>query len=272
MKSVLAASAVMALAGSSYGAFTLITVGMSPNAEIKASTGLIRFDETTTTSGGFSSDWTGDQLMVKNAAADWTATSRPLINNSSWLAVDPKGPDGFYSGGTTATNNRPMWGNNPANTAPQKYTAALRIGAPLIGRGALGDDLIETIGGDTGGWSYAPQRESLNPLGGPANGVPSDVSGNTGDPILDLLETVFIGRFSLTESAAVMQGNLLITLEGVGDPAGFDLNFDGTPVNGVALYQVRSGGSVNIFVGEIPAPGALAALGLAGLAGIRRRR
>ncbi len=117
MKSVLAASAVMALAGSSYGAFTLITVGMSNNTFMQASSGQIRFDESSDTTPV--SVWTGDQLMVKNLAADWSVANRPLINNSSWLAVDQKGPDGFYTGGTTAVNNRPMWGNNFANTAAQ---------------------------------------------------------------------------------------------------------------------------------------------------------
>jgi uncharacterized protein (TIGR03382 family) len=83
---------------------------------------------------------------------------------------------------------------------------------------------------------------------------------------------VFIGHFTLTDPQAVLVGELNISLLGVGPDDGFTLNFDGSVVFGVGLYQVRNGNAIDVYVAEIPAPGALAAFGLAGLAGIRRRR
>ena len=274
MKSVLAASAVMALAGSSYGAFTLTSLAMSPNAVIAPSSGSLRYDENaviTTTSSGtvYSPAWNGDQLMVTGVAAEWTA-SRAAINNSTWLGIDPQGPDGSYLGGTNASNNRPMWNDDPANTAGAKFTAALRIGTPVLVGAGDGDDLISSIGGGAAGWGYAPQRLAGNPNGPAGNGAISSTVGGSGAAVG--IEKLYIGHFALTDSNAVLQGTILVTIAEFGDPAGFDLNLDGSPFNGLGLIQVRNGGAIDVYVAEIPAPGALAALGLAGLAATRRRR
>jgi len=272
MKSVLAASAVLALAGSSNGAFTLISLGVGPDEVVSASVGQIRFAEITVSSS-YVSQWTGGQLMVTGVggAAGWT-NNRAAINNSSWFGIDPKGPDGLYAGGTNAATNRPLWSDVSANTAAAGFTANLRIGTPVLAGFGDGDNLINSIGGGIAGFAYAPQRLAGNVNGPAGNGCISNISAGTGNATLDTLERVFLGHFTLTETAATLKGNLLITLEGAGDPAGFNLNLDGTEANGVALWQVRSGNSVNVYLAEVPAPGALAALGLAGLAATRRRR
>jgi len=272
MKSVLAASAVLALAGSSHGAFTLISLGIGPNQSVSASSGSIRFAEVTVSSS-YVSQWTGGQLMVTGVggAAGWT-NNRAAINNSSWFGIDPKGPDGLYAGGTNASNNRPLWSDVSANTAAAGFTANLRIGTPVLAGFGDGDNLISSVGGGAAGFAYAPQRLAGNVNGPAGNGCISAINPGTGDALLDTVDRVFLGHFTLTNSNASLQGNLLITLDGVGDPAGFNMNLDGTVVNGVGLVQVRTGSSINVYLAEVPAPGALAALGLAGLATARRRR
>lgn len=272
MKSVLAASAVMALAGSSYG-FTLFTIGQNAGDSISASSGSIVIDEGYDSSvGGYANLWSGDQLMVTGvaAAAGWSG-NRAAINASSWFGIDPYGP-GNYQGGTTAANQRPLWSNVAGNTVAQNFTANLRIGSVLTPGSGDGDDLVSAVTTDQAGWGFAPQRLAGNPNGPAGNGAISTLNSFSGDALVDSVESVFVGHFTVTDPGAVLVGTLAISIEGVGPADGFPLNFDGTPNLGFAIAQVRSGDSIDVYVVEIPAPGALAAFGLAGLAGIRRRR
>lgn len=271
MKSVLAASAVMALAGSSYG-FTLLTIGMSAGSNgFAATSGDIVVAEVYDSSyASYQNPWNGDQLMVTGAPADWS-NNRAAIMGSSWFGIDPNSP-GAWSGGTSAANARPLWTNIAANNAGQGFTANLRIGNVVLPGNGDGDSLVSAITTDFAGWGFAPQRLDGNVNGAAGNGAISTVASGSGDAGIDSIESVFIGHFTLTDGQASLQGEINISLVGAGPADGFDLNFDGTAQYGVGLVQVRNGNSIDVYVAEIPAPGALAAFGLAGLAGIRRRR
>lgn len=269
MKSVLAASAVMALAGSSYG-FTLLTIGQNAGDSISASSGSLVVTETYASGYGYLPRWNGAQQMVTGLAAEWTA-SRAAIDGSSWFGIDPVGPGG-YLGGTVASNKRPLWTNVAGNNAAQQFTANLRIGNVIAVGSGDGDNLVSAITTDQAGWGFAPQRLAGNPNGPAGNGAISVLNSLSGDALVDSVESVFIGHFTLTNAQASLVGTLAISVEGVGPADGFQLNFNGEANLGFALAQVRRGSGVDVYVVEIPAPGALAAFGLAGLAGIRRRR
>jgi hypothetical protein len=271
MKSVLAASAVMALAGSSYG-FTLLTIGQSAGSTgLNASSGSIVVAEVYDSSyASWSPTWSGDQLMVTGAPADWQ-NNRAAIMGSSWFGIDPKSPNS-WSGGTSAANARPLWTNVAANNLAQGFTANLRIGTVVLTDGGDGDQLVSNVGTDFAGWGFAPQRLAGNVNGPAGNGAISTLNSGSGDATIDSVESVFIGHFTLTDPGAVLEGFINISLEGAGPNDGFDLNLNGEVQFGVGLYQVRNGNAIDVYVAEIPAPGALAAFGLAGLAGIRRRR
>jgi hypothetical protein len=271
MKSVLAASAVMALAGSSYG-FALTTIGMpAGGGGLAASSGSIVIAEDYDSSyASWSPTWSADQLMVTGAPADWQ-NNRAAIMGSSWFGIDPRSP-AAWTGGTNAANARPLWTNVAANNLAQGFTANLRIGNVILTDGGDGDQLVSNVGTDSNGWGFAPQRLDGNPNGPAGIGAISTLDSLSGDAVIDSVESVFIGRFTLTDPQAVLEGELNVSLFGVGPDEGFVLNFDGSIQFGVGLYQVRDGNAINVYVAEIPAPGALAAFGLAGLAGIRRRR
>ncbi len=274
MKSVLAASAVMALAGSSYG-FTLISVGISPGSPgVSASSGSIVVSEAYDSSAGVTvPSWSGAQLMVTGAAgaSGWSG-QRAAIMGSSWFGIDPRSP-GAWSGGTNAANARPMWTDISADTAAGGYTLNLRIGTAVLVGGGDGNNLVSNINAGANGMAYAPQRGALNVYGGAGNGAPSTLASGSGDALIDSVESVFVGHFTLTDANAALTGFIAVTLDGQGPAQGFDLPLDGSFAdNGVAIVQVRNGTAVDVYVAEVPAPGALAAFGLAGLAGIRRRR
>ena len=271
MKSVLAASAVMALAGSSYG-FTLLTIGMSAGSSgINASSGSIVVTEVYNSSYGiYQNPWNGSQLMVTGAPADWV-NNRAAIMGSSWFGIDPNSP-GAWTGGSTPANARPLRSNEAGNNDAFGFTANLRIGNVVLTGAGDGNSLVSNVGTDAAGWGFAPQRLAGNVNGPAGNGAISTVASGSGDGVIDSVESVFIGHFTLTDGQASLEGFINISLEGAGPVDGFDLNLNGEAQFGVGLVQVRNGSAIDVYVAEIPAPGALAAFGLAGLAGIRRRR
>ncbi len=106
----------------------------------------------------------------------------------------------------------------------------------------------------------------------------SDVSPLGGASVLDGLsydwaESVFVGRITMTDPSAHLKGPLVVTTrDGRGPAEGWRLDLDGTPNLDLKMVQVRDGNSINLFVVEIPAPGAIGVMAFAGIVGTRRRR
>jgi hypothetical protein len=284
-KSILAACAVVSLCGTTHG-WSLLTFGQpvlgsgspweSPDNRVRPSSGSLRLAEVYDSSSSayvpeFNSNTYG---LVTGTGTTWS-TRRSDINNSSWFAGDSTGPDGAYTSGVGATN-RPAW--NAGYASNPTYSG---IGTPLgpswIGSGD-GDSLVAEIDGGEGGWSFvfdiAPVWDDT-----PFTGMAANVSPLGGPSIMDGLhydwaESVFVGRMTLTDPTAYLEGSLLVTTRDQRGPAeGFQLDMDGTTNESLKLLQVRDGASINLFIVEVPAPGVVGVMGLAGVfAGWRRRR
>lgn len=282
MKSaVLAACAVVSLCGTSYG-FSLLTFGQPAEKagaaapiiqkDIRPSSGMIRLAEAYDTSyAAFVPEFIGDYGLVTGSPATWT-NRRSEINNSSWFAGDPTGPDGAYTLGAGATN-RPAWN---AGYGSHPVYSGLGVGGPTWVGSGDGDNLVSSIDGGNPGWVFAFDIAPLDD--GPLTGIVSNISPLGGPSIIhgqsyDWAESVFVGRITLTDPDAYLLGSFLVlTRDGRGPIEGWELNLNGTTSYGLRMIQVRDGSSINLFVVDVPAPGALGAFGIAGLIAVRRRR
>lgn len=154
--------------------------------------------------------------------------------------------------------------------------------------GAIGGDpslaFDSYFGEDAGGPSssgYTSATVTLSPgsfiLGGTAAGGyfragPAVAPGSS--PLGGGLLGLFVGRFTTNAGVGVVNGDFQVEYL-VGGIKSYVLG--GAPVDGVALVDISSAGGAgqtvhDIWLSEVPAPGALALTGLAGLVGIRRRR
>lgn len=238
MRSALAASAVLALAGSSYG-FIVQQFAIQPNAAI------------TPSSGGFVNQPSihSPAGLVTGSFLTWKFYGS-YIANSTWLGADRYGGGGVYYGQiANATNtafiNAPEWNGDTGNI--------------LGGPGIDGGNPVPFIDGGPAGVTWG--------AGDLANfEAPSAVSPVNGQPI----NSVFFGQFVLTDPNAVLTGaDLLVTIDGTDH----FLPLDGSKgTGGYAIDYEHVGNLVRGFVVQIPTPGSMGLLGIAGLAAIRRRR
>ncbi len=282
-RSVLAACAVVSMAGTSYG-WSLLTFGQpmeyNPGGpdidnDIRPSSGLIRLAEVfDASSSAYVPEFNNDMYgMVTGVAATWAAR-RTDINNSSWFGFDPTGPDGAYTLGNASTN-RPAW--NAGYSSHPIYGGFGTPTGPTWSGSGDGDDLVSGIDGGPPGWAFLVDIGPLDD-GTPPTGVVSNVSALGGPSIMDGLhydwtESVFVGHITVTDPSAHLRGTFLVTTrDGRGPAEGWELDLDGTPSLDLKMIQVRDGSSINLFVVEIPAPGAIGALTIAGAAGAVRRR
>lgn len=263
---LLAAGAVVSLCGTSLG-FSFVAFGQFPNQVVTPSSGLFAFATDVNDDPVYS--YNGWLLAATNTT--WSA-ERSAILASSWIGIDANGGPGNWSLGTGAAN-RPAYSETNGNA---NYPS-LQIGGPGF-TGVTGGTAAALEGGPAG-WGYAPQR----PTGGTpmpgvlstTNDLPEDIFGND----IDLLQSVYVGHFALTEQDAFLVGAMeMVPQTNDGDPIGpiegFVLDLDGSLNYGFRLAQVRGpGNTIDLYVVEgIPTPGALAAIGLGAAVGIRRRR
>lgn len=243
-----AASAVLALAGTSYG-FTVSQFQIQPNQFIEPSSGSFFNAE-----GGFAIALGTKNLVDTSNRGTWKDFA-DYLGTTTWLAVDRSGGGGVYSlpltGGPGPDPLAPEWNGNT--------TGELGGGTRQL-RG--GTDTISGIDAGPDGyiWGYDPVMPFAAPSAvTPVNGVPKD--------------SIFFGNFGLSDTDAVLTGApLLVTIDGVDH----FLVLDGTPdPDGYRIEYERDIGalsaSLRAFV-VVPAPGVLGTLSLAGLHLTRRRR
>ena len=236
MIKVLSAAAVLGLAGSAFGAFTVNGLAYD-NVSVSVTGGNF------VNAGGY---------LGFEYANGWVAqnTTRPAF-------------PGTYAAGTWHAIHT---GEAPAAGAPVTADSASGL---IIGN-VVGAAIGNTLGpGGTG------------PLGFNLEGVPAVPSAPTNFPELGGAgEAVFLGRY--TVDGGTIAGTISVAVPQPGDDFatfGFDVDSTaGAPVfngngSGLGLYLRDIGqGSFDIYLTDIPTPGAAALLGVAGLAGIRRRR
>jgi hypothetical protein len=252
MKTFVAASAVVALAGSSYG-FIVNSLSLTPGSTLAPS------------SGSFVNSYSGFYLgagkgIVTGDGNAWN-DSRSYIENTTWLAIDRAGgADGFsgsasYGKGGTVTNVPEF---NLGNGV-ELFTGT---GGTEVG---LLNDGSAFVGGTAGyAWS-APAAAGFE--------APSAVSNVNGVPV----DSIFIANLVLSDPAANLVGDDLfakIDLEDGNGGQDIFLPLDGSEGTfGFSLLFERDRqfeGQLEVFI-VVPTPGAAGVLGLAGLAAIRRR-
>lgn len=147
------------------------------------------------------------------------------------------------------------FGGLPALTPPQTS------GAPTIGSVLPGDYFffppVNTISGFEG-----------NILGTPVASAPAPIFGD--------LDAIFVGQ--INTDGGEITGGAQFNFQGLGS---FDFDLNGgsvdvgfeVPLNFVSIPNPSGAdNSYHLYLVEVPTPGAAALLGVAGLAGIRRRR
>jgi hypothetical protein len=247
MRTAFAASAVLALAGSSYG-FIVNSLAIQPNASIAPS------------SGSFLNSYAGFYLGagkgIVTGDGNFWSSQRSYIEGTSWLAIDRAGgADGFS--GSASYGKAGVVFNVPEFNLGNGVELFAGVGGTDVG---LLDDGSAFLGGASGyAWS-APASAGFQ--------APSSVSAVNGEDV----DSVFIANLVLSEPGATLVGeDLFAKIDG----QDVFLPLDGSP--GTFGYQLafennrQLQGQVEVFI-VIPTPGAAGLLGVAGLAAIRRRR
>ena len=196
-----------------------------------------------------------DMYMTSNSSSD------ALLNVYNANITNSLGDVSYYQG-LTAAGWTPNLQGGPFDTADARYldsfisaggrteggSESLDIDGNLIQMGGNGTGTDPNFGGNSaaapgadGGWYNGNPNNPIG-VGFTNSNLPGDLGSNL---------SIFIGRFSLEGSAEFdLSGALSVTWnEGIGTP-GNQQSFD---------------------IMEVPAPGALALLGLAGMASRRRR-
>jgi hypothetical protein len=269
MNHCIAVSALLALAGSSYG-FVVNQFAVQPGAAITPSTGsFVNY------ASGY---YLGPGSVVIDSRTSWKAYGAYILN-TTFLAVDPAG-GGPDVDGYTNSFSRVLAGPGGDPTVPQfSGSTANWLGTP----GLLADG--SKIDGGVAGVSWgAGSGDSFNAPSGfsPVNGVS--------------VEHLFFGYFVLTDPNATLTGEDLLMTENLGGGQGQNwfLPLDGSPsykidpdtgahIPGPYAIQYEHHSAPALpgrgqtavlkgFVAIVPTPGAAGMLGMAGLAAIRRRR
>ena len=250
MYSAFAASAVVALSGTSHG-FLVNQFAVQPMGNI------------TPTSGAFVNYYNGYYLgngsLVTGARGDWKNYGNSILS-TTWLGADP---DGGGADVDAYTNSFSLELSGPG---ANPFVPVVNAGGGnwLGGAGdGLQNDGSAILGGDSGISWGAGSGDNFE--------VASSISLVNGVSV----DSIFFGYFVLTEQGANLMGtDLLVTIDG----ANHFLPIDGS--KGVSPYGIQyerhttpEGNDVlKGFVYVVPTPGAMGVLGLAGFAAIRRRR
>ncbi len=250
MTTALAASTVLALAGSSHG-FVVNQFAVQPNASIAPS------------SGSFVNYYSGYYLSPGSVVTDnrgsWKNYGAAILT-TTWLAMDPQGAGDYVdaynnplsreAAGPGANPFVPQWAGGTANWLSALATDGLQPDGSAI------------LGG-TAGVSWGA---------GPADGF-AGTSQVSNIPGFGSVESMMFGHFIVDNGATLVGQDLLSTIDGVNQ----FLPLDGSPGTGgfqIAYQRTDLGNGLDRLVGFviIPTPGAAGLLGIAGLAAIRRRR
>ena len=205
----LAASVVLALAGSSHG-FVVNQFAVQPGRAITPSSGsFVNY------SSGY---YTGPGSVVTDARSTWQSYGASILN-TTWLATDPAG-GGVDIDGYTNSFSRVLAGPGNDPSAPEfSGSTANYLGAGTAGvDSGLLNDGSAILGGSAGISWGAGAGASLN--------APSSVS-----PVNDeWLNSIFFGYFVLTDPNAVLTGAPLLMAEnlGGGQSSNWFLPLDGT--------------------------------------------
>ena len=255
MNKGIAVSALLALAGSSYG-FIVNQVAVQPGGNITPSAGLFV--------NYYSCFFCGPGSVVTDARATWKTYGGGLLE-TTWLASDPAG-----GGAITDIFTNPF----------------SRV---LAGPGA--DPRVPTHSGGTANWLGTGVHGTDHGLLNDGSAILGGVAGvswgaGAGDgfatnssvtPVNSVsVDSVFFGYFVMSDPGAVLTGpDLLVTIDGINR----FLPLDGSKGPGTGGYAIEyetgvtPGGNrlIRGFV-VIPSPGTAAFLGIPGLAMFARRR
>ena len=196
-----------------------------------------------------------DMYMTSNSSAD------ALLNTYNANITNSLGDVSYYQGITSAGWSPNLQGG-PFDTPDARYldsfisaggrteggSESLDIDGNLIQMGGNGTGTDPNFGGNT---AAAPGADGGWYNGNPNNPIGVGFTNSNLPGLLGSNLSIFIGRFSIQDSSAFsLSGALSVTWnEGIGTP-GTQATFD---------------------IMEVPAPGALALLGVAGMASRRRR-
>lgn len=252
MNHCIAVSALLALAGSSYG-FVVNQFALQPGATLSPSSGsFVNYG-----SGYF----LGPGSVVVDSRATWKNYGNAVLN-TTWLAVDPDG-GGPDVDAYTNSFSRVLAGLGGDPSVPEfSGSTANWLGTPgLLNDGSAIDGGVAGVSWGAGSGDSFNATSSVSPV----NAVSVD--------------SIFFGYFVLTDPNATLTGtDLLMTINlGGGNSENVFLPLDGTPsAQGYAIeyeQQLAPDGSTVLkgFV-VVPTPGAMGLMGIAGLAAIRRRR
>ncbi len=259
MKTFVAASAVVALAGSSYG-FVVNTLSVVPGGTIQPS------------SGSFVNTYDGYYLgagqgIVTGDGNQWN-DYRASIEGTSFLAIDRFGGADGFSGSANIKGGTVVVPEHNLASGTELFAGTGGVNVGFISDG-LGSGTASSFAGGTAGYAWSASAAN-------SFQAPSAVSTVNGAQV----DSIFIGQFVLTDPAANLTGDDLFSKldpDGAGPNPSIDvfLPLDGSPgTAGFQLVYERDrlfAGQVEAFI-VIPTPGAAGVLGLAGLAAIRRRR
>ena len=249
MTTALAASTVLALAGSSHG-FIVNQFAVQPNGNISPSSGaFVNY---------YNGYFLGNGSLVTGARGDWKNYGNSILS-TTWLGADPRG------GGTDADAYANSFSLELAGPGANPFVPLVNAGGGNWLGGAtdgLQNDGSAILGGLSGVSWGAGSGDNFE--------LASEVSLVNGISV----DSVFFGYFVMSDPGAVLTGtDLLVTIDGVNN----FLPLDGTKGSGgyaigYEEHITPQGDKVIKGFVLVPTPGAAGLLGLAGLAAIRRRR
>jgi hypothetical protein len=281
MKIALSAAAVLAVAGAAsaapfvVGAVNVQGIGASA---VSPSSGSF-YTDPRLQEGGYTGNWWAGASSNRIPGASYGypgsiigggAPVRDAMLSSTFMTIDGRNPGVPGDGNTAAMSGQLGLGTQPALNAGNW----------------LGVSFASTGTSTQGTWSYG--LTDINNGVGSASGL-LDIGGVDYD-------AVFIARFVTDQGAGLVFGqqNVQVAVKDATDPGQFqtgsEVSWDGTPNALAALggdilsIYITSTDFASVddgvtrtahdiyLVRNIPAPGAVALLGLAGLAGARRRR